>query len=421
MPTPIHEVYHPLYQNTDKFIILITGGRGSGKSFEVSRFIERLTFEEGQKILFTRYTMTSANKSVIPEVLEKIELDGTSEFFHTTLENITNTETGSEILFMGIKTSSGNQTAKLKSIQGLSTFVCDEAEEWRSDEEFERLVFSVRKKGVQNRIIIVMNPTDTNHFVYRKYIAETHKEEYFDGVPVQISTHPNVLHIHTTYFDNIEHLNPEFIREAEELKVKDPKKYDRVIMGQWQSRNEGAIFAHYDIVEEIPPYAKKRAIGLDFGYSNDVTAGVMCAFHDNTLYIDELFYQTGMGNDDLKRALRPYDMLVIADSADPRLIKEIRLSGVNIVAVKKGSGSILAGVEKMKGVRICITKRSVNVKYELDNYCWDKDKDGMYINQPIDANNHAMDAARYYVLRQILGWSEASLGGSGVSLRDLGR
>ena len=80
-------IYHPLYTDNEKFIILITGGRGSGKSFNASTFIERLTFEmtEAEKIvhqiLYTRYTMVSAGMSIIPEMMEKIELDGTIEVF----------------------------------------------------------------------------------------------------------------------------------------------------------------------------------------------------------------------------------------------------------------------------------------------------------------------------------------------------
>lgn len=363
--------------------------------------------------------MTSANKSVIPEVMEKIELDGTQEFFHTTQDHIINTQTGSEIIFMGIKASSGNQTAKLKSIHGISTFVCDEAEEWRSAEEFERLVLSIRKKGVQNRVIIVMNPTDKHHFVYKKYLEHTHKTEYYDGVPVQISTHPNVLHIHTTYRDNIKHLSPEFIKEVEELRERDEKKYARVVAGQWADQNEGVVFERFEIVEHIPPFARKRAIGLDFGYTNDPSAAVMCAIYEDTLYVDELFYKTGMGNRELKRALLPYDELVIADSADPRLIDDIALSGVRIVSVSKGAGSLSAGIEKMKDLRLCITRRSENVRYELENYCWDTDRNGNHINVPIDDNNHAIDAIRYYVLHEVLGWRSFAGKGADLSFADL--
>lgn len=402
--TPVHSVYLPLYKNEDKFIVLVTGGRGSGKSFEVSRFIERLTFEVGRKILFTRYTMTSANKSVIPEVMDKIERDGTGEFFHTTQDRIINTYTNSEIIFMGIKASSGNQTAKLKSIQGVSVFVCDEGEEWRSDEEFEKLMLSLRQKGVHNMVIVVMNPSDTSHFIYRRYIDKSHRIELFDGVPVQISTHPNVLHIHTTYLDNIEHLPNEFIKEVEDIKEKDPIKYAKVVMGRWADQNEGAVFTNYTIIEDIPYYAKTIGIGLDFGYTNDPSAGVICAVHDKFLYVDELFYRTGMLSSDLVTELSPYtDILVIADSADPRLIQEISNGGVNIVSVVKGPDSISAGIDKMKEYTLCITRRSKNIIYEVENYCWDKRSDGSYLNIPIDANNHTMDAIRYCVLRQLLG------------------
>lgn len=182
--------YLPLYTDTEHFIILITGGRGSAKSFNAGTFIERLSFEEGHIMLYCRYTMASAAISVIPEFTEKIEADGTGEFFNITKTDIENIVSGSRVLFRGIKTSSGNQTAKLKSIQGITTFVCDEAEEWTSEEDFDKLVLSIRQKGIQNRVIIVMNPTDSSHFIYRKYIENTHRLVSIDGVDVQISTHP---------------------------------------------------------------------------------------------------------------------------------------------------------------------------------------------------------------------------------------
>lgn len=90
------------------------------------------------QILYTRYTMVSAGMSIIPEMMEKIDLDGTTKYFKTTKTDIVNKMTKSRIMFRGIKTSSGNQTAKLKSIQGITTFVCDEAEEWTSEDEFDK-------------------------------------------------------------------------------------------------------------------------------------------------------------------------------------------------------------------------------------------------------------------------------------------
>lgn len=403
------EIYHPLYTDTEKFIILITGGRGSGKSFNASTFIERLTFEMTpvekivHQILYTRYTMVSAGMSIIPEMMEKIELDGTTKYFKTTKTDIVNKMTKSRIMFRGIKTSSGNQTAKLKSIQGITTFVCDEAEEWTSEDEFDKIMLSIRKKGIQNRIIIIMNPCDSNHFIYKKYIENTHKLVEIDGVQVQISTHPNVLHIHTTYLDNLENLSPEFLKEVEDMKVSNPEKYAHVVIGRWADVAEGAVFKKWGIVKEFPDYAKKVALASDWGYTNDPSTGVRCGIVDNRLYVDELFYETGMLTNAIAEKLKPWGLKVYGDSADPRLIQEIKNRGVNIYPVDKFPGSINAGIDKIKEMELFVTERSYHIIEELRKYVWDKDKDGYYINEPIDAWNHCIDPIRYYILGHILG------------------
>ena len=403
------EIYHPLYTDTEKFIILITGGRGSGKSFNASTFIERLTFEMTpvekivHQILYTRYTMVSAGMSIIPEMMEKIDLDGTTKYFKTTKTDIVNKMTKSRIMFRGIKTSSGNQTAKLKSIQGITTFVCDEAEEWTSEDEFDKIMLSIRKKGIQNRIIIIMNPCDSNHFIYKKYIEKTHKLVEIDGVQVQISTHPNVLHIHTTYFDNLDNLSPEFLKEVEDMKVSNPEKYAHVVIGRWADVAEGAVFKKWGIVKEFPQECKKVGIGQDFGFTNDPSAAVRCGIIDNRLYVDELFYETDMLSSAIANRLKPFSMKVFADSQDPRLIQEIKNRGVNIYPVDKFPGSIKAGIDKIKDMEFFVTERSYNIITELRKYVWDKDKDGNYINEPVDEYNHLMDAIRYYVLGCLLG------------------
>ena len=403
------EIYHPLYEDKEKFIILITGGRGSGKSFNASTFIERLTFEMtpvekiAHQILYTRYTMVSAGMSIIPEMMEKIDLDGTTKYFKTTKTDIVNKMTKSRIMFRGIKTSSGNQTAKLKSIQGITTFVCDEAEEWTSEDEFDKIMLSIRKKGIQNRIIIIMNPCDSNHFIYKKYIEKTHKLVEIDGVQVQISTHPNVLHIHTTYFDNLENLSPEFLKEVEDMKVSNPEKYGHVVIGRWADVAEGAVFKKWGIVKEFPQECKKVGIGQDFGFTNDPSAAVRCGIIDNRLYVDELFYETDMLSSAIANRLKPFSMKVFADSQDPRLIQEIKNRGVNIYPVDKFPGSIKAGIDKIKDMEFFVTERSYNIITELRKYVWDKDKDGNYINEPVDEYNHLMDAIRYYVLGCLLG------------------
>lgn len=400
----VQDKYKELYSDTEKFIVLITGGRGSAKSYNASTFVERLTFEKGHKILYSRYTMSSASISVIPEFSEKIEADGTQKYFKINKSDIRNKRSKSSVMFRGIRTSSGNQTAKLKSIQGLTTFVCDEAEEWVKEADFDKLVLSIRQKGVQNRVIIIMNPSDVNHFIYKKYIKNTHRVEVIDGVEVEISTHPSVLHIHTTYLDNIQYLGDNFLKEVETMKVEDPKKYAHVVIGQWASTAEGVIFKKLGIVKEFPAWCKKVAIGLDFGYTNDPTAAIKCGVVDNALYLDELFFETHLLSGDIINKLKPYkDLSVISDSADPRLIKEIKNGGIKIYPVEKGAGSIKAGIDKMLEMEIYVTERSYNLIEEFRHYTWDKDKNGKYINEPIDKFNHGMDASRYYTLGKILG------------------
>lgn len=405
-------IYFPMYLRNDYFILLVTGGRGSGKSFNVATFIKRLTYETGRlnakkiahQILYTRYTMTSASISIIPEFLEKVELDGDTKNFKSTKQDVINKRSGSHIMFRGIKTSSGNQTAKLKSIHGISVFVCDEAEEWVDEDSFDKIMLSIRQVGIRNLIIIIMNPCDSTHWVYRKFIENTHKIVEHDGIPVQISTAPNVLHIHTTYLDNKEHLSKQFLEEVEKMKKENPEKYAHVVIGRWADVSEGAIFKKFGIVKEFPAWAQKVAIGLDFGYSNDETAIVRCGVVGEDLYIDEICYKTSMLTRDIIQTLKPFPMKVMADSADPRLIQEIHNAGIKIYPVEKGAGSIVAGIEKAKEFNIYVTERSYNLQKELRNYVWDKDKNGLYTNHPADGQaDHLCDAFRYYVYGMILG------------------
>ena len=371
----------------------------SGKSFSASTFLERLTFEYNEQmqlahtILLCRYTMTSATISVIPEFVEKIEFDGTSEFFKTTKQDVVNTMTGARVLFRGIHTSSGNQTAKLKSIQGITTFVCDEAEEWTSFDDFEKIMLSIRQKGLQNRIIIIMNPADTNHFVYQKYIKDTHKLVEFDGVPVQISTHPNVLHIHTSYLDNIEHLSEQFLASAKEMKENDPERYAHVFMGRWDDVAEGAVFKKFGIVDEFPEECENQGLGMDFGYFPDPSAVVRCGVIGNKLYVDEVAYAQGWHAPQAAECLNQYpDLFTYGESADERLTKDIANLGPVIYRVEKGPGSIMAGINKMLEYELFITKRSVHLEHELRNYVWAKDIYGNYISMPEDHDNHCFVA-----------------------------
>ena len=126
---------------SDSRYFVITGGRGSGKSYSINLFLLLLTYEVGHVILFTRYTLTSAHVSIIPEFIDKIETLGLHNDFSITKDEIINKKTNSKILFKGIKTSSGTQTANLKSLAGVTTWVLDEAEELTDEDTFDKIDF----------------------------------------------------------------------------------------------------------------------------------------------------------------------------------------------------------------------------------------------------------------------------------------
>ena len=146
----IHEKYQPLFNLKTRYVV-ITGGRGSGKSYSVNVFLNHLTYQQGHKILFTRYTMTSAHTSIIPEFVDKIELMDARNDFRVTRDEIINMDTGSSIIFKGIRTSSGNQTAALKSLANITVFVLDEAEELQDESVFDKIDLFLTGKNRRRR------------------------------------------------------------------------------------------------------------------------------------------------------------------------------------------------------------------------------------------------------------------------------
>ena len=219
-----------------------------------------------------------------------------------------------------------------------------------------------------------------------------------------VNNDPRTYFFITTYKDN-PFLEQTIVDEIESLRNKNKSLWQIYGLGQ-QAVVEGLIFTNVEIIDEIPHYAKRHHWrGMDFGYASDPTAIVDVYFYDNTLYLDEICYQTEMLASDIIRVLKANDGAVetISESADPRLIQEIYRGGCNVKPVHKYPGSVLAGITKMLEFKICVTKNSINAIKELKNYTWAQDKEGRWLNQPIDAFNHILDATRYVCLMKILG------------------
>jgi phage terminase large subunit len=210
-------------------------------------------------------------------------------------------------------------------------------------------------------------------------------------------------HFITTYRDN-PFLEQVVVDEIESLRTKNQSLWKVYGLGL-QADIEGLIFKNVEVVDEIPEYVKKRWGAIDFGYSADPTAVCEVGLLDNCLYVDEKCYRTQMLSTDIIRALKAEcaGLKIISESADPRLIQEIYRAGINIHAVKKFAGSVEAGITKMLEYRICVTKNSFNVIKEFRNYTYRQDKEGKWLNEPVDCYNHAIDGVRYVVINEVLG------------------
>ena len=380
--------YNPLFDSKARYFI-ITGGRGSGKSFAVTVFLTLLTMSRGIRILFTRFTMTSAHLSIIPEFLEKIGLLGFDEVFSINKSEVLNTSNQSDILFRGIRTSAGNQTASLKSLQGISTWVLDEAEELVDENIFDTIDLSIREKNIQNRVILILNPVTKEHWIYKRFFEDKGIEGGFNGVK------DNVCYIHSTYLDNETNLSTSFLERIKSIKHNNFKKYTHKIMGGWLAKAEGVVFENWSI-GEFNPDGLQTSCGMDFGFSVDPDSLTEIAIDKKKrkIYIKEHIYRNGLKSNELAQIVldKVGQSLIIADSAEPRLIADLRHLGVNIKPVKKGT--IESGITRMQDYELIITPESTNIAKELNNYIYADKGSKLYV----DNYNHARDGIRYNVI-----------------------
>jgi phage terminase large subunit len=381
------------YLGSDSRYFIVTGGRGSSKSFSVTTFLLLLTTETDHVILFTRYTLVSAHISIIPEFIEKIELMGMENEFVITKDEIINKATGSKILFKGIKTSSGTQTANLKSLQGVTTWVLDEAEELTDEDVFDKIDLSIRHKTKQNRVILILNPTTKEHFIYNKF---------FESKGVEAGTTQikgDSTYIHTTYLDNLDNLSPSFISQIEYIKQRRPEKYRHTILGGWLDKAEGVIFNNWSIGEF--KNVSVSVFGQDYGFSNDPTTLIETSIDtaNKLIYVRLHLYKAGLVTSEITRINKSIakDGLIVGDCAEPRLINEMRMSGVNIVEAVKGQGSVTHGISLLQDYDLIVDAESIELHKELNNYSWLETKS----KTPIDKYNHAIDALRYAVTYQL--------------------
>jgi phage terminase large subunit len=229
-----------------------------------------------------------------------------------------------------------------------------------------------------HKIFIDFNPDD--EFIWIRSELEEKRKAVKKDVSIIV----------TTYKDN-PFLSKQEIDEIEYLAKVDPQLWQVYGLGQY-GKTQGLIFPNYETVTTIPE-GGYTFLGLDFGFTHDPTAAIEVTKINNNLYLNQKVFARGLTNTDIAEIIKPYNLLTIADSAEPKSIEEIQRQGIRIKGAVKGPDSIRAGINKMKEFNIFITEQSTELLKEFRNYKWHPHKP----NQPLDLYNHGIDAVRYVV------------------------
>ena len=245
-------------------------------------------------------------------------------------------------------------------------------------------IYSELAMRTKKQVFIDYNP-NARFWVHDKLIGK-------EGVELIISDHR-----HNPFLPDIIRKKIEAIRgEDEELW----KVYARGMTG----KIEGLIYRNWGTIGTIPSDAHLIGYGMDFGFTNDPTAVVGVYRYNGELIIDEVMYHKGYTNQDISLFFTQSgidrSVTIVADSAEPKSIEELRRMGWRIEGANKGKDSILNGIDILKRFRLNVTNRSINLLKELNAYKW-KEKDGNATNVPIDSFNHGMDALRYLALNKL--------------------
>lgn len=260
-----------------------------------------------------------------------------------------------------------------------------------------------RATGPRRDIVYFNECNNIPYSIVSEYEQRTKESIFYDFNPVRmfwmedkVISLPSEEYtlIISNYLDN--QFCPSAIkREIERKAAKDPN-FKRIHVDVEYGSYEGLIFPTFTLVDTMPETHQQRW-GMDFGYSNDPTTLIDLRKQGGELWIDQLIYQTGMVNAEIIQRLKQLgcNSKIIADSAEPKSIEEIRRAGFNIHASVKGADSIRRGIDLLKSYPINITKRSVDLIREFRNYSWDTNRGGELTSKPNDSYNHCIDATRY--------------------------
>ena len=388
------------FHHSRNFYRVVKGGRGSkkSKSTALDYIYKMLKYPWANLLVVRRFSNTNKQSTYTDLKWAANRLKVSHLFkFNESLPEITVKATGQKILFRGL-----DDPLKITSITvdtGLLSWLwLEEAYQVENQDKFETLVESIRGSidvpDFFKQITVTFNPWSERHWLKSAFFDEdTRKKDVFADT--------------TTYRDN-EWLDQQDIDRYEDLWRTNPRRAAVVANGDWGVA-EGLVFENYtikdfNIMETIKRVGETTA-GLDFGFTHDPTTFPRLAvdLDNKELWIYAEHYEHAMTTEDIYNMIVDADMknaLITADSAEPRLIAELRAKGISrITPSVKGGGSINAGIDFMKQFKIYIHPSCVKTIEEFDTYIYKQDKDGKWLNEPIDANNHIIDAVRYSLER----------------------
>jgi len=288
--------------------------------------------------------------------------------------------------------------------------------------EFFSADASARLRGGRRHILYINECNNITKDSFLELFIRTSKCTFLDFNPVQefwahdlIRTEKDVEYIHSTYQDSkvlLSQLEPEDAQSLQNIFDKiESRRHDvnwfRIYGLGLVGNIEGLIHALDGQVDEFPNEPGILVYGLDFGYSSDPTALVKCLITRDTIYSDELIYETGLTNNEIANRLPSFGVKknfdeIFADAAEPKSIQEIKLYGYNIKGAPKGPDSVENGIQRVNQYKLVWTKRSLNAIKEQRNYKYIQDSSGKITNKPQEGFDHCMDSRRYAILGKLL-------------------
>jgi len=412
LPEIIGKGYKTFWNSKHRYRVL-KGGRGSKKSTTASLWFPYNMMKYWHKyglkphtLVIRRYYNTHKD-STYAQLKWAINHLGVAHLWKATKSplELTYIPSGQKIMFRGL-----DDPQSITSITVEDGYLCwtwwEEAFQCTNEDDFNMVDLSIRGEiphPLFKQHTLTFNPWSDKIWL---------KKRFFDIVGSDgVNEEENILAI-TRNYDCNEFLGGDDLKIFEQMKAKNPRRYDIEGEGNWGIA-EGLIFENwqeleFDIEEmkrsldtyDRPKY--KQLFGMDFGYTNDPTAfiALMVDEKNKEIFIFDEIYKTYMKNEHIRDAIKykGYDnQRIAADSSAPKDIDTLKDMGLHrIYGAKKPKGSVNSGIQKLQDYKIYVHPRCTNTIVELSNYVWQPDRDtGKPSNEPMDEYNHLMDALRY--------------------------